>query len=44
MILKNYLRDPIKYVFLALEQRNYLDGLSDKMYLQMHYFASFKKG
>ena len=43
MIIKNYFRDPIKHVFLALAQRNYLDLLPDKIFLKLFYFSLFKK-
>ena len=43
MIIKNYLRDPLKYGILSLSLRGYLRWLPDKTYLKWNYWANIKK-
>lgn len=43
MIIKNYLRDPLKYGILSLSLRGYLRWLPDKTYLKWNYWANTKK-
>lgn len=43
MIIKNYLRDPLKYGILSLSLRGYLRWLPDKTYLKWNYWANLKK-
>lgn len=43
MILKNYLRDPLKYAILSLSLRGYLRWLPDKTYLKWNYWANLRK-
>lgn len=43
MIIRNYLRDPIKYTILALSEHGLLNWMPDAMYLRCIYWARFKK-
>lgn len=43
MIIKNYLRDPLKYGILSLSLRGHLRRLPDKTYVKWNYWANLKK-
>ena len=43
MIVRNYLNNPVKYVFLALRQRSLLNWLPDIIFLKMMYRFSMGK-
>ena len=43
MIIKNYLKDPVKYGLLALSSRGLLNWMPDSMYLRCMYWARIKK-
>lgn len=43
MIIRNYLRDPVKYTILSLSAHGYLNWMPDALYLRCMYWARTKK-